>query len=145
MELAVLRDFAVGKWLMVSSPTNLSRRSLTRDATRTVHFYPQGVLYLARPIRGPRALAANKIDELPGDHPLYLLARVQLIVPSKAVRAGIRHAVAACGVAVVRVAVDVERCRAVQVGGRVVVDISHLWQTYVSSLTTRVTSKGSTY
>ena len=126
MELAVLRDFAVGKWLMVSSPTNLSRRSLTRDATRTVHFYPQGVLYLARPIRGPRALAANKVDELPCDHSLYLLARVQLIIPSKAVRAGIRHAVAACSVAVVRVAVDVERCRAVQVGGRVVVDVSHL-------------------
>jgi len=81
---------------------------------------------LAAPVRGPLAGTLDHIHEVLRDNTLDLLTWVQLIVPGEAVWAGVGHAVAAGGVAVVDVTGNVEGRGAVQVGGRVVVDVGHL-------------------
>ena len=82
---------------------------------------------LVGPIGGPLATALDDIDKLPRDDAIGLRAGVQLVVPHEAIWARIRVAVQ------VDIASDVERCGSVEVGGRVIVDVSELLSSGVST------------
>lgn len=93
-----------------------------------------------RPIRRPTAVTVHNIHEVLRNEALYLLARVQLIVPSKAVwRVGESRAIASRSIAMVDEASHVVWSCAVEVARRVVVDVGHLCQV---SLRTQIKSHG---
>lgn len=74
-----------------------------------------------RPVSRPLATALDNIDELTSDDTISLLAWVQLVIPHERIRtSGIASAF------YIGVASDIERRGAIEVVGRVVVDIREL-------------------
>ena len=78
------------------------------------------------PVRSPLAVTSDNVDEFPCHNPARLLTRMQWVEPLKAIRARIDRAVRASRIgALLRSSGDVERRSAVEVLGRVGVDICH--------------------